>query len=78
MEKVKVLIVDDNPDDLYVTRRFLLDIHELNIEIFQAKTAKEAVDSYQEHKPDCILSDFHLPDMSGLQFLEILKKGLAE
>lgn len=64
----KIFIIDDEDS----IRRFLktsLEAHDF--EILEAATGKEAIQRVLEKKPDLILLDYGLPDITGL---EVLKK----
>lgn len=64
-----VYIVDD--DDSF--RRFLQSLVEsvgLNAQPFD--TARAFLKNYQRDKPSCLLLDVRMPDMSGLELLELL------
>ena len=66
-----VLIVEDN--DLYMKLfHDLLDAHGYNI--LQTKDGMEALDIAREHRPDLILMDIQLPEVSGLEVTKWLKE----
>ncbi len=65
----KILIVDDNPEDRNVLRRHLLKDVESSYTIFEENTGKMSLAWCRSEKPDCILLDYNLPDMNGLEFL---------
>jgi two-component system sensor histidine kinase/response regulator len=63
MEKSRVLIVEDDE----ITRSFLVDILENDgYEVSPAGNGKEALEILRERKPDIILSDVLMPEVSGL------------
>jgi two-component system cell cycle response regulator DivK len=65
-----ILIVEDND----LNMKFLHDLLELNgYEIEQAGSGHEAMARVREHRPDLILMDMQLPDMSGLDVTRLLK-----
>lgn len=70
----KILIVDDDLDVLKL-------IHlSLEIEGFQITDAIEARDAYAKinrEKPDLIILDVMMPDLSGFEFVKILKENPA-
>jgi CheY-like chemotaxis protein len=70
----KVLIVDDSLSSRLVLRRML---ERQNISADMAASAKEALAFLTQHKPDAIFMDHEMPEMNGLQVLEILKSNPA-
>jgi CheY-like chemotaxis protein len=66
----RLLIIEDNPAEQ-------LSIGELlghdDIDIVTAGTGGEALAALREEPPDCIVLDLRLPDMSGFEFLEVLR-----
>ncbi|MCR5675889.1 MAG: response regulator [Lachnospiraceae bacterium] len=65
----KILIVDDETMVLTVTNNILKDKYQ----VFCAETAAEGIRLYDEEKPDLILSDLYMPDMNGLDMVEMLR-----
>ena len=73
----KILIVDDEPDLLEILA-FQLEV--LGCHPFQAKNGREAFDLIKNQQQqgqyfDAILSDFNMPQMSGLALLKELRKS---
>jgi CheY-like chemotaxis protein len=62
---VRVLVVDDSPEDRATYRRFLGALGE-PVPIVEAETAAEALRRLHEGY-DCVLLDHHLPDADGLE-----------
>lgn len=73
----KVLIAEDQPD----SRRLLQDILEYlsiyGVETLIATDGKEALDAIRTHKPDLVLLDVMMPNMSGFEVCEQVKKDPA-
>jgi len=68
----RVLIVDDSPEDRAVSRHFLQQIPEHTYAVMEAETGEDGLALYRENPPDCILLDYRLPDLSGMEFLAAL------
>lgn len=66
-----VLIVDDIAENLQVLGNIL---NELDIEFSYATSGKEALEAVSFNKPDLILLDVNMPEMTGFEVCEILKK----
>lgn len=72
-EPIQVLSVDD--DALFVD--MLGDVLELEDECLSVMTATSACDGLQllrEHEVDCVVSDFDMPRMNGLEFLRAVRQ----
>jgi len=72
MDKIKVMIADDYP----MIRKGLKKLLELedDIEVIaQASDGREAVEFAKSYDPDVILMDINMPELNGLQAIEILK-----
>lgn len=65
-----VLIVEDNPLDMKLFSALLLAE---DYEVLEATNGSEGVDLAREHRPDLIIMDIRLPDISGLEATRILK-----
>jgi diguanylate cyclase (GGDEF)-like protein len=74
----KILIVEDNPDDVFVYKRYIKKSVSVD-EIVHFIFAKEGLDYLKDNQVDCILLDYQLPDMSGVDFINKLNQsGLEE
>ncbi len=71
--QVKLLIVDDNPDDRVLYKRLLQTANGIEWSIVESETGEEGLDLCKKENPDCVLLDYILPDIDGLEFLLQLK-----
>src|ERR1700738_1139500 len=69
-EKVKILLVDDNPDNL-VSIEAALDT--LNEELVSARSGTEALRYLLENDFAAILLDVKMPDMDGFETAELIR-----
>jgi two-component system, NarL family, nitrate/nitrite response regulator NarL len=60
-----VLIADDNPAVRYAIRRRIESSTELQI-CGEAASGKDAVEMVHQLRPDMVILDLHMPEMSGL------------
>ncbi len=67
----KVLIVEDNELNMKLFHD-LLEAH--NIDTVQTSDGRLAFDMAKEHKPDLIIMDIQLPEISGLEITKTLKQ----
>lgn len=75
MVKLKILIIDD---DLFWHRLFKRLFAGLEYDIQAADSCKAGVRMAEQHKPDCILLDFHLGDGDAVDVCTALKMGEAK
>lgn len=69
-ESLLILVVDDNPDDLFLLRRDLLA---LGHRVVGVGTAAEALDQIARAPPDVLMTDVGLPGMDGIELLRTLR-----
>ena len=68
--KKKILIVDDEPMMIMLACKFL----STEYDVVKAGSGKEAIELYESEKPDLILSDLLMPEMSGFEMHKILQE----
>ncbi|PZD94729.1 hypothetical protein DNH61_17425 [Paenibacillus sambharensis] len=68
--KGKILFVDDDEIVLLLLHRLLSDEYEIEL----ARSGPEALDILSEQTFDVIVTDIRMPDMDGLDLLNIVKK----
>ena len=68
-----ILIVDDSPEDRAVCSRFLSRHPAAAYTCIEAVAGTEGLALYHSARPDCLILDFSLPDMDGLQFLAAMQ-----
>ena len=74
MEKLKVLIADDNPRILKMLGDILMDDNGIEV-VGTAEDGVETMGMIEETKPDVLLLDLIMPKLDGLGVLEKLHKG---
>lgn len=69
MPKYKVLVIDDDDPIHYMTKSLL----GTEFDLVHAKNAQEAINILSNTKVNLILSDIHMPGLTGLELLESLR-----
>jgi len=70
--QLRVLLVEDNPDDAFLLERHLRR-HGFELEMIRVETASEMLcQLLQQELPDVILADYNLPSFSGPAALKLL------
>ncbi|MFA6970185.1 MAG: PAS domain-containing protein [Gallionella sp.] len=75
--QIHILIVEDDLVDRMACRRALAQDTSYEFVLSEAETGREGLQLAHEKKPDCVLLDYHLPDLNGLEFLAELRKDLG-
>ena len=70
--RIRVLIVDNNAPDCTACRDALSHNPDCEFVLSEARTGAEGLHFVRKELPDCILLDYQLPDMNGLDFLNAL------
>ena len=72
-QRHKILIVDDDPGMVHALARTLLDMAQLHF----AVRGDDALQKLAQHKPDLMLIDAELPDISGMEVMRRLAANPA-
>ena len=71
-EKIRVLVVEDNADDVGIVRRLLSQYPEANFEVLSVDSTSRCVKRLEAEGADVVLLDYRLPGEDGLAFLRRL------
>lgn len=71
-DPLRVLVVDDDFMVARVHRKYVERVPGFEV-VGEARTGAEALAAVREHRPDLVLLDIYLPDMSGLDVLRSLR-----
>jgi len=69
-----ILVVDDNADNVDIARQMLLS---RGFEVRVAYSGQSALTSVEQLRPDLILLDIMMPQMSGMEVLDRLRANPA-
>lgn len=67
-----VVIIDDNPYDSRLIRRFLKNYR--HYRVFEANRSQDGLDLVRRRQPDLVLLDLMMPEMDGFAVLDALKQ----
>lgn len=76
--QVRILVVEDDLVDRMACRRSLAQDPDYEFVLSEAETGREGLRLAHAQRPDCVLLDYHLPDLNGLEFLAELRTDLGE
>ncbi|HOX24415.1 MAG TPA: response regulator [Candidatus Krumholzibacteria bacterium] len=75
---MKILVVDDSRAMRRIVSRTIRQAGYEGHEILEAENGKEALEVTKSQQPDLILSDWHMPEMTGIEFLQALNAESIE
>src|SRR4029077_16963898 len=73
-QKTRVLVIDDEPQ---ILRALRINLSVRGYEVFTSASGGEALRMAADHRPDVIVLDLGLPDMSGIEVLGGLRGWLT-
>ncbi|WP_296443436.1 EAL domain-containing protein [Rhodoferax sp. UBA5149] len=76
--QVHLLVVEDDIVDRMACRRALAQNPAYDFTLYEAETGRQGLQLASTHAIDCILLDYHLPDLDGIEFLKELRGEMAE
>jgi len=70
----KVAIIED---DLVISQMYRMKFEGAGLEVKMASNGARGVELVEDYKPDIILLDLQMPEMDGVEALEIIRKKPA-
>ncbi len=70
---ISILHIEDNPTDVLIVQR-IIDKAAPRFNLITANTGKNGLERFKEQKFDCVLLDYLLPDMNGLEIAKQIMK----
>ncbi|PIP68003.1 MAG: hypothetical protein CO035_00525 [Candidatus Omnitrophica bacterium CG_4_9_14_0_2_um_filter_42_8] len=77
-EKLKVLMVEDNPTDALVVKKRLQKDSAFDYEVTHVVSGEEALLSMEKNSYNIVLLDYNLPKMGGMEMLAEIKRKNIE
>jgi two-component system LytT family response regulator len=71
MHNIKILIADDEKPARKKIRSYLKELEQIEA-IIEAENGIEAVEKIRKYKPDLVLLDIQMPDMTGFEVIETI------
>ena len=71
-EPVRVLVVDDNPEDVAIVRRLLAQYQRREFQVLSAHSASQGMERLGTEGADLVLLDYSMPGEDGVSFLRRL------
>jgi two-component system, NarL family, sensor histidine kinase UhpB len=69
---MRLLIVDDSAGDRRLCRILMEEANDPSLEFVEASDGASGLKACHTLSPDCVLIDYRLPDMTGIEFLKNL------
>ena len=73
-DSLKILVIDDNPADRELYQQFLIDDFDQQYMFEETGMGKDGIRLCTEGNFHCVLLDYNLPDMTGVEFLNALEQ----
>lgn len=70
---MKIVVCDDSKAMRMIVMRMLKQTEYADAEFIQAEDGVQGVAAVKAHDPDLVLSDWNMPNMSGIEFLNALR-----
>jgi len=71
MDRIKILLVDDEPDLLLVIGK---TIETWGYEVLVASSGKEAIEAVKDKRVDMLILDYQMPEMDGITTLRQIRE----
>lgn len=70
---MKIMIVDDSKAMRMIVRRHVQQVDLPDLELSEASSGAEALELIRADEPDLVLSDWNMPEMTGIELLHALR-----
>ncbi len=72
---MKILVVDDEKN---ILKLYKAELEDEGYTVVTANSGREALEIYEQEKPDIITLDIMMPEMDGIQVLRQIKQKMPE
>jgi len=72
--KIRILHVEDSADDQLILKRSLKARMPINYDLISVDTGTKGLNKIEKENFDLLISDYRLPDMTGIEFVKQLRK----
>lgn len=72
-QAMKIMIVDDSKAMRMIVRRHVQQVDLPDLELSEASSGAEALELIRSDEPDLVLSDWNMPEMTGIELLHALR-----
>lgn len=69
-QTIKILVLEDNPDDLFLFQDYLESAMDIRAHVMHAETLARAIDIAADHPVDVAVLDLQVPDSVGIETFE--------
>lgn len=70
---MKIVVCDDSKAMRMIVMRMLKQTDYADAEFIQAEDGAQGLEAVRTHQPDLVLSDWNMPNMTGIEFLNALR-----
>jgi two-component system alkaline phosphatase synthesis response regulator PhoP len=74
MDTKTILVADDESHILHVVS---LKLRNAGYRVITARDGREALEAARHERPDLLITDYHMPELSGLELCGLLKQDPA-
>lgn len=78
IERMKILVIDDSRAMRRIVTRSIGQAGHSDHDIIEAENGRDALTLVKSEAPDLVLSDWHMPEMSGIELLRELNDAGIE
>ena len=71
----KILTIDD---ESYIRQSIINYLEDFGFRVFEAENGKKGIEVFEREVPDLVILDLRMPEMDGLQVLEVLRERFPD